>query len=102
MAKVRKIGRRTGEDHRGSSKDRAARKVWMLGHFGDGTHVDCQHCGAQLDKATVQADRIIPGGSYRRSNIQPACGGCNVRRGANRCWGCPLLVACGTRELVAA
>lgn len=91
----------TGDDRRGNSKDRAARKIWMLNQFGNGHSVDCRHCGTSLDYANVQADRIIPGGSYRRSNVQPSCQTCNIRRSDNRCWSCPL-AALRSRTLVAA
>lgn len=98
---------REGVDPRGNSQNRRARKMWMLNHFGDGHTVVCVHkCGAVLTVETVQADRIIPGGSYRRENVQPSCGPCNRARGADRCWGCPLLRLCGDpkrfRKLVAA
>jgi 5-methylcytosine-specific restriction endonuclease McrA len=72
---------RQGVDRRGSSRDRARRKEWLLRTFGDGTSAPCTFCAARLTKATVEADRITPGGSYRRENIQPACRQCNVRRG---------------------
>lgn len=44
----------------------------------------CYRCGALLTVDTVTVDRIIPGcrgGTYRRSNIRPACGGCNSETG---------------------
>jgi len=93
------MGRRqeTKDDKRGNNRDRLARKIWMLttAKFGGNGHsVDCVHCHTALTLDTVQADRIIPGASYRRTNVQPACGGCNRARGANRCWGCPLLAMC--------
>jgi 5-methylcytosine-specific restriction endonuclease McrA len=72
---------RNGGDKRGKASDRRRRKVWMLAWFGDGTAAPCTHCGESLSFATIEADRIIPGGSYARTNIQPACRSCNVARG---------------------
>jgi 5-methylcytosine-specific restriction endonuclease McrA len=68
-------------DRRGNSRDRLARKHWMLSHFGDGSTANCYHCGMPLTLETMEADRIIPGGSYRRDNILPACRRCNASRG---------------------
>ena len=45
----------------------------------------CYRCGTLLHFHTVTVDRIIPGchgGTYRRNNIRPACGGCNSETGA--------------------
>lgn len=99
---ARSRSRRTqmGCDPRGSSKDRRARKLWMLSPAagaviagawrlfgGDGASVPCIHgCGRTLTYETVEADRIVPGGSYRRSNVQPACGPCNRARSNNVDW----------------
>jgi hypothetical protein len=44
----------------------------------------CYRCGQLLTVWTVTVDRIIPGcmgGTYRRNNIRPACGGCNSETG---------------------
>lgn len=44
----------------------------------------CYRCGVLLSVATVTVDRIVPGrdgGTYRRTNIRPACGGCNSTTG---------------------
>lgn len=44
----------------------------------------CYRCGDLLSVHTVTVDRIIPGckgGTYRRNNIRPACGGCNSETG---------------------
>ena len=76
---------RPGGDKRGSSKDRRARKLWMLspgaGFGGNGTEVPCAlGCGRVLTYATVEADRKDCGGSYRRCNVQPACRPCNLAR----------------------
>jgi hypothetical protein len=76
--------RRQGTDRRGSNKDRARRKQWLLDAFGNGVTVRCVHgfpgCVGKLTYASVEADRIIPGGTYARTNIQPSCGPCNRRR----------------------
>lgn len=83
---------RNGGDHRGSAASRRARKLWLLGAIedrtlgwapfgGNGTTVKCAlGCGEVLTFATVEADRIIPGGSYRRENVQPACRPCNLAK----------------------
>jgi 5-methylcytosine-specific restriction endonuclease McrA len=77
---------RRGGEKRGSSYQRRARKVWMLSAFGDGTTCKCVHCGVSLTFATVEADRKVPGGSYRRENVQPACRRCNAQRSNNPNW----------------
>lgn len=44
----------------------------------------CYRCGCLLVDGTLTVDRIIPGckgGTYRRENIRPACGGCNSETG---------------------
>lgn len=44
----------------------------------------CYRCGRLLSVETVTVDRIIPGcqgGTYRRTNIRPACGECNSATG---------------------
>jgi hypothetical protein len=46
----------------------------------------CYRCGDLLHEGTVTVDRIIPGckgGTYRRTNIRPACGGCNSVTGGS-------------------
>lgn len=72
---------------RGSSYDRAVRRLWLLTNYesdqGLGT-CRCYRCGAVLDSQTVTVDRIIPGakgGTYHRNNIRPACGRCNSETG---------------------
>src|SRR5882757_2182728 len=76
--------RRCGErDRRGSAERRRARKRWLLKEFGDGTTVDCfWGCGTTLNFGTVQQDRIVPGGPYRRDNLVPSCADCNIKRTA--------------------
>lgn len=77
---------RAGGDKRGNTRDRARRKAWLLRTFGNGVLCRCSHCGAVLDVATLEADRIEPGGSYCHANIQPACRDCNLRRSNNPAW----------------
>lgn len=77
---------RPGGEKRGNSKDRAARKRWMLLVWGDGETCPCVHCGDALTYETVEADRIIPGASYRRDNVQPACRSCNLSRSNKEEW----------------
>lgn len=84
--------KRAGGDKRGSAATRRARKNWLLGALedrslgfapfgGNGITVKCAlGCGTDLTFATLEADRIIPGGSYRRENVQPACRPCNLAR----------------------
>jgi hypothetical protein len=83
---------RAGGDKRGSTNDRFRRKLWLIGAIedpslgfapfdGDGSKVMCfWGCGRELNLYTVEADRIVPGGSYRRDNIVPACRPCNLAR----------------------
>lgn len=81
-------------DRRGNNTDRKNRKLWMLspeaGFGGDNKHVNCVHCGTKVDYETVEADRIEPGGTYRRSNVQPSCRPCNIKRSDNPYWMSPL------------
>lgn len=81
---------RAGGDKRGSNADRKARKHWLLSQYGDGITCNCVHCGKPLDFSTVEADRIIPGGSYRHENIQPADRHCNASRSNKLDWVGPL------------
>lgn len=76
--------RRCGErDRRGGARDRRARKRWLLTEFGDGTTAECfWGCGTKLTFLTVQQDRIVPGGPYRRDNLVPSCADCNIKRAA--------------------
>lgn len=84
---------RAGGEHRGNSTDRANRKVWMLFEFGNGEYVLCVHCNTTLTYDTVEADRIVPGGSYARCNVQPACRRCNAARSNNDAWVSPVQIA---------
>lgn len=75
----------SNSDVRGNSRDRAARRAWLLATFGDGTTCPCYRCGCELTDSTLTVDRRVPGvrgGTYRRSNIRPACGTCNSETGA--------------------
>lgn len=75
-----------GKDKRGNTRDRAIRHLWLLAAFGDGYSCPCRYCGTTLTFETVEADRVVPGGSYRRENIVPACRSCNSRRGNDPHW----------------
>lgn len=92
---------------RGNSKQRAARRAWLLKVFesdqGEGT-CRCYRCGKVLTEGgevkvtetsgnstiiylaeyALTVDRIIPGaqgGTYARNNIRPACLRCNMETG---------------------
>lgn len=39
-------------------------------------------CHTIVDDVTLSVDRIDPGGTYRRENIQPACIPCQTKQGA--------------------
>lgn len=74
---------RFSELKRGNSKDRAARKRWLLKTYGTGEKVACAHCEKELTYSTLTSDRIIPGhegGTYRHENIIPSCIECNNNR----------------------
>jgi hypothetical protein len=76
---------RAGGDKRGSSADKRRRKAWLVsakaGFGGNGSEVMCYwECGRELNVYTVEADRLVPGGSYRHENIVPACRPCNLAR----------------------
>jgi 5-methylcytosine-specific restriction endonuclease McrA len=86
----------TKDDRRGNPRNRRARKMWMLSapqFGGNGQVVRCTYCPTFLTYASVQADRIIPGGSYRRENVTPACGPCNINRSNKTGWVAPLLAS---------
>ena len=74
----------TNRNVRGSSRDRAVRRQWLVDTFGDGLVVACVHCKTLLTKDTVSPDRIIlgvDGGRYTRDNIQPSCLPCQSSMG---------------------
>ena len=94
--------KRRVKDARGNSYDKRARKRWLLGQVadrdlgmapygGDGTTVPCVHCLEPLTFETVESDRIEPGGTYARTNVQPSCRHCNASRGDNPNWVPPRL-----------
>jgi hypothetical protein len=80
------MAKRHGGEKRGNSYARRARKLWMLATWGNGVICPCVHCGDLVDFDTVEADRIIPGGSYRRENIEPACKPCNLSKSDKPDW----------------
>lgn len=89
-AKKRRGGTRgtTNRNVRGNTRDREARRAYLLSAYessaGPGT-CRCYRCGLVLTGDTVTVDRIVPGakgGTYKRSNIRPACGTCNSATGA--------------------
>lgn len=79
----------TNRNDRGSSRNRRARRQYLMITFGDGEFVDCQlravpDCWVAMTVWTVSADRIVPGcdgGTYRRDNIRPACPACQSHTG---------------------
>lgn len=80
----------TNRNQRGNTKDRRARKQWLLDTFGDGETAPCEiqwddHCLGIVDWETLTVDRHpvpgIDGGTYAYDNIRPGCGPCNSRAG---------------------
>jgi hypothetical protein len=79
----------SNSNDRGSSKDRFARKVWLLLTFSPKLGPDeawCEfNCGTILTIETITVDRYpIPGcdgGKYVKGNIRPACAKCNSEHG---------------------
>lgn len=96
----------TNGNARGGSDERRRRREWLVETFradvdmvivpglpvslgGSAPYTvpscRCYRCGTLLTVDTVTVDRVIPGcqgGTYRRSNIRPACGRCNSVTGA--------------------
>lgn len=76
-------------DKRGSNTDRARRRSWLLAEFDPDLGVGRARCHLRLsaqclrvvDETTLSVDRKIPGGTYARHNIQPACKPCQDRQG---------------------
>jgi hypothetical protein len=71
-------------DLRGNSKDRRARKLFLLNKDGDGRNAPCHECGTVVDYDTMVVDRIDPGkfgGRYVRGNIQIHCHPCSMKQG---------------------
>lgn len=81
---------RPGGEKRGSSYSRRRRREWLLATFDTdlGPEVARCHlkisdrCHGVVDAQTLTADRLVPGGTYRRDNIQPACIPCQTKQGA--------------------
>ena len=90
---------------RGNTEDRRRRRAWLMAVYASDVEgfCRCYRCGVLLynpdegayitfvDRAyprvavlPLTIDRIVPGckgGTYRRSNIRPACGTCNSETG---------------------
>lgn len=88
MGRLTPSGSPSNGNETGNSRDRAARRAWLLspasGFGGDGTQVCCAFTGCTTmlvdDKAApnhVTVDRYPvmkkDGGRYVRGNIRPAC-----------------------------
>lgn len=81
---------RAGGEKRGNSYDRRRRKLWLLATFDQDLGPDkcrcwldlAEGCRVELDIHTITVDRIDPGGTYARPNIQPACRVCQNTQGA--------------------
>lgn len=92
----------SNSNSRGSSKDRAARRAFLMTKFADRDGVTrCHFCGMPLQNDNPKAadyitvDRIIPGaqgGRYVRDNIRPADMKCNSEDGGK--------IAAGYRKVV--
>ena len=72
---------RRGGDRRGNTKDRRARKLFLLNKHGDGVTAPCHECGTEVDYDTMVVDRIEPGGTYGRTNIRIHCYTCSHKQG---------------------
>ncbi|GAA4680285.1 HNH endonuclease signature motif containing protein [Nocardioides nanhaiensis] len=104
MTTVRSPRAEAARNERGSAEDRRRRRAWLVATYradvdvmpvwGDGyvrvargtgePACRCFRCGDLLTVATVTVDRIVPGcqgGTYRRTNIRPACSKCNTDLG---------------------
>lgn len=81
---------RPGGERRGSNRDRAARRTWLLATFDKDLGPDLARCWLGIsdrckvivDATTLTVDRCNPGGSYCHENIQPACAPCQNKQGA--------------------
>lgn len=81
---------RKGGERRGNTRDRRARKLWLLANFDRELGADeCRchlvlsdRCLGLLDYASVTADRIVPGSGYERDGIRPSCAPCQSLQGA--------------------
>lgn len=85
---------RPGGERRGNSQDRARRRVWLLETFDPDLGPElarchlglAEGCAGTVNILTLTVDRLDPGGTYARSNIQPACRPCQHRQGALISW----------------
>lgn len=81
---------RKGGEKRGNTRNRRARKLWMLATFDPelgANECRChlgisERCLGLLDMATVTADRIVPGSGYARDGLRPSCAPCQSLQGA--------------------
>lgn len=81
---------RSGGEKRGNNRDRKRRRAWILRTFDPDLGPGQARCRLQIsdmcrpvvDESTLSVDRIDPGGTYKRSNIQPACIPCQNKQGA--------------------
>jgi 5-methylcytosine-specific restriction endonuclease McrA len=76
----------SNRDQRGGTKDRRARRAWLLKAYESDTPglARCYRCGTLLGDDNITVDRIVPGakgGTYRRTNIRPCCARCNSETG---------------------
>lgn len=105
MSITRSVRAEASRNERGSAEARRRRRVWLLETYradhdlfafihdgiwwpvavGKGEPAcRCYRCGELLSLATLTVDRIIPGcqgGTYRRTNVRPACFDCNNETG---------------------
>jgi 5-methylcytosine-specific restriction endonuclease McrA len=64
--------------------------VWLLATFDPDLGPEkarcalgiSERCKGTVDAQTLTVDRIEPGGTYTRDNIQPACAPCQNKQGA--------------------
>lgn len=82
---------RPGGEKRGSNRNRAQRRKWLLREFDPDLGPDrarchlfelSDHCLKFVDAITLTVDRIEPGGTYTHDNIRPACTPCQNKQGA--------------------
>jgi hypothetical protein len=73
---------RHGGELRGNSRDRRARREYLLRTFGNGRSTLCYWCSRRLRRPEVDRYPICghAGGRYTRDNIVPACKKCNAGR----------------------
>jgi hypothetical protein len=83
-------------DLRGNSKDRRARKLFLLNKKGDGRTAPCHECGMRVGYDDMIVDRIDPGkngGRYTRDNIDVHCKTCSDLQGYAMGFGAKHLVS---------